>query len=126
MPEDRVGNFDREARVHREPLKALKQLREAIKQIFQGPENKDKTQHANIVLSTAEVLNTHGLIDMILSARKVILQGRAEMRVRRIMTETEDCTGNATNKKELCWATLLIYTHDHSSGTVTMRAKACG
>lgn len=48
-----------------EPLRILKQLRVAIKEIFQGPENNDQIQHANIVLSTLKVLNTHGLVDML-------------------------------------------------------------
>lgn len=59
VPEDRVGNFDGESRVHVEPLRLL---REAIKEIFQGPENNDQTQHAKTALSTSEVLNIHGLI----------------------------------------------------------------
>lgn len=61
----KTGNFNEESRVHVEPLRVLKQQRETIKEIFQGLENNDQTQHAYIVLSTLEVLNTHGLVDML-------------------------------------------------------------
>ena len=88
MPEDSIGNFDGESRVHWEPLKALKQPKKAIKEVFQGPEDKDQIQPANIVLSTSEVLN----IQWSLSTRNVILRGRgrANLGVRRVMIEIED------------------------------------
>lgn len=88
MPEDSIGNFDGESRVHWEPLKALKQPKKAIKEVFQGPEDKDQIQPANIVLSTmSEVLN----IQWCLSTRNVILRGRgrANLGVRRVMIEIE-------------------------------------
>lgn len=48
-----------------ETLKALKHPREATKEVFWDPEAKDQTQPANIRLSTSEVFNTRGLIDMV-------------------------------------------------------------
>lgn len=60
-----------------ESLRVLKQLRETIKEILQGPENNDQTQHANTVLSTLEVLNTHGLVDMLPVNEKRGLQGKS-------------------------------------------------
>ena len=57
MPEDSTGDFDGESRVYWEPLKALKESKKAIKEVFQDSEDKDQSPRANIVLSTSEVLN---------------------------------------------------------------------
>jgi len=57
VPEDSTGDFDGESRVYWEPPKALKEPKEAIKEVFQDSEDKDQSQRANIVLSTSEILN---------------------------------------------------------------------
>lgn len=40
-------------------------MRGAIKEVFQSPENKDQTQHANIILNISQVLNTCEVIDTV-------------------------------------------------------------